>query len=220
METSNLNINLATSLGTYQVKPLATLAAIPLESTQYLCRKIEKESGKQSMGVIIDAVDAEDCISNWLENDTILSGVVAWINSQREEVAKELIAAGKSEIIPDELNIVAVAKYLESQSIKQGRVSKLRLQSWFDSDLCEELTRAFTAKLGAQFASNNELRKQTIECYRDAFAQLAKREVEFPPEVCSNLKSALNLAPESAMKEYCKNKLEASKQKTPQMLGL
>lgn len=210
-------INTATSMSNaYPVKNLSDFAKMELESNQYLVRKIEKGTGKESKGVIIPAVEGEDFILA-LDNEVVLQNAIAWYQEQIATCCKNRINAGASVIVPSDYNLAQVVEMLSEQEISEGRVSKEKIAVWFSNALESPLARAFKEKLG-ESASNDKI-LEIVGIYKESFKLLAKREFSLATDKRENMRKALELATDCSMKTYCLQKLQ-QEQKTVEMLGL
>lgn len=220
-------LNLETAHATFAVKPLAAFKDVELEAGQYLVRRIVKskkgESSEESLsqGCIIEAIDGEGFLQA-LENNSVLQGAIDWLNTQRGEVAKKLMEQGAKELSRTELSIEAVAKMLEEVEVSEGRVSKDKITAWFAGSIESMLDKAFSEKLGTQWTE--QVKTQTLNCYRDSFATLAKRDCPLSEEAKGKLVKVIELAggaDSSSLAKYCYGKLtEKKEEKTIEMLGL
>ena len=176
---------------------------------QMLARKIEKGTGKDSLAVVIEKPEQEQFILA-LENNTILQGAYDWYLQQVEAVCKaKMVESGN--ITEGDYSIDAVAAYLDSQAISEGRISKERIAQWFNSDVAPVLQAAFKAKLGDSLT--DEKLGHITNAYRDNFKSLAKREIVLADAVKVNLNKALDLLPESSLRQYCSAKVNAAVEK-------
>jgi hypothetical protein len=193
--------------GIFPVQSLAAFKGKEVEDGFYMVRKIEKGTGLESKGVVIPKIEQEVIVAS-LENGAVFEAVCQWYQEQVGEVVKARISAGATSIIPSDYSLEQLVEYLQAEEVKQGRVSKEKIAAWFDANVSYTLTKAFTEKLGQV---ENEKMVAILNAYKVQFASLAKREVSLSDPVAANLSKALELLPESNMKEYCKAKIEAGK---------
>lgn len=225
METSTLNVagnlNTLTSIGScFPVKTLADFKGVELEQGQYLVRKIEKGTGLESKGVVIPEATGEEFISA-LDSEIVLAGAIRWYQEQRAELVKVAIAGGASSIVASDYSDAALVEYLQAQEVKEGRISKERLASWFDSNLSPVLFRAVAEKF-PELAEDK--RCEVVGAYRGIMMQLAKRELTLAEDVIAKMKKAFSLLPatlsQNPIVAYCAGKLDSSAPKVADMLGL
>lgn len=214
---TNTNTNTFTSGEAYGVRKLEEFKDVDLASDQYLCRKIEKGTGLDSLGVIIPAVSDEVFVAS-LDNDTLLAGMREWLQEQIENVVKTRIAAGAATIIDADLGIEKVAEYLQAQEVKKGRVSKEKIAAWFDSSVADKLAAGLRAAIAD---ISDEKVSIALRQHRDCFAKLSGRDVSLGDKVVANLRKDLELVQDrGALWQYLSMKLETAGTKTPDMLGL
>jgi hypothetical protein len=197
--------NLAEISESYHVKPLKAFTEDTQEG-KYLVRKIEKGTGKPSQGCIIPALTSEQATTA-LENDSVFSGYVSWLQDQVEECCKARIESGAKFLIDSDFNLEAVSSYLQAKEVSQGRVSKEKIVAWFNSSMVPALQAAFTKQLGE--AATPEKLTHICNAYRGNFEKLAKRDVFLHEQVKANLNSALKLVPNSLLAKYCTDKINA-----------
>lgn len=210
-------INTATMIESYPVKKLEEFKGVSLEAGQFLARKIEKGTGKDSTGVIIPAVTQSQFVMA-LEDDSILGAAVEWYQSQVENAVKARIAVGATTIILEDMSISAVSAYLDQVAVSEGRVSKEKIAAWFDSTVAANLSAALVAKFGE--AMTPEKLQQNLKSYRDVFSLLAKKEYSFNEKQVINLNKCLDLLPDSNMKNYCSKKIAEFAPKESDMSAL
>lgn len=191
------------------VRKLAEFKTVELQDGQMLARKIEKGTGKDSLGVVIVKPEQEQFILA-LENESVLQGAYNWYLQQVEQVCKaKMVNSGN--ITESDYNIANIASYLDSQAISEGRISKERIAQWFNSDVAPVLQAAFKAKLGESLTE--EKLQHITNAYRDNFKSLAKREIVLADAVKVNLNKALELlTADSSLKQYCHSKVNAAVQ--------
>lgn len=222
METINLNnsatLNTATLFAYYAVKPLAEVSKVELEEGQYLVRKIERKTDKDSTGVIIPAAGKEALIVA-LDNETILTAAAEWYQGIIGEVVKGKIDAGATLIVESDYSLENVVEYLQAQEVKEGRISKERLAFWFDQNAAAKLRRALVEKFPT--ASEDKI-SEAVGVYKVTTQALAKKELSLTDEVISKMKSmfAMLALDGNNIVQYCLRKLEESKPKTADMLGI
>jgi hypothetical protein len=190
----------------FAVQSLADFKNVELSTDQFLVRKIEKGTGKESKGVVIPKMPQEVFITA-LDNETIFNAAYDWFLSAVEDTCKARIATGATTIIPADYSLESVAEYLQAQAIREGRISKEKIEQWFNSSVLSVLQAAFKEKVPG---ISDEKLTHTCNAYRDSFKLLAKRDVVLPANVRTNLEKAISLLPESdQMVQYCKNKISA-----------
>ena len=218
MNESMQTLNTATAISkAFPVRKLEEVSKIELEEGQYLVRKIEKGTGKESKGVIIPAMGQESFLIA-LENDAVLQAACNWYQEQIGEVCKKLIAEGASTIVASDYAIETVVAYLQEQEVKEGRVSKEKIGVWFENSLTAKLCSALKAKYGESLSNEKVLEMK--ELYKAGFQTLAKRDLDMAQEKKANLLKLLEQAPDCGMKSYCEGKLKQAQEKTIEMLGL
>jgi hypothetical protein len=191
----------------FQVKPLVDFKNMEVAEGQFLVRKIEKGTGKTSQGAVIEALSQEVAVSA-LDNETVFAGYYGWLQDQAETCCKIRIEAGAKFLIPADYSIEAIAEMLEAVSIKEGRISKERIASWFNAEIVGVLQAAFKAKLGD--ALTEEKMVAITNAYRDNFKNLAKRELYLNDTIKSNLNKALELVQvKGNLHKYCYDKVNA-----------
>lgn len=200
----------------FNVSTLATFKGKEIEEGYALVRKIEKGTGLESKGVIVPMLKQDEIVA-MMENGTVFEAICGFVQSQVEEVIKEKIAKGASVIVPADFSLDQLVEYLSAEEVKQGRVSKEKIAAWFDSQVAYTLKQAFTEKLGQV---ENDKMLGILQAYKVHFTSLAKRELSLQETVKVNLGKALELLPDSTMKQYCKDKIAASVEKSADMLAL
>lgn len=191
------------------VRKLAEFKNLELNDSQMLARKIEKGTGKDSLGVVIVKPEQDQFVLA-LDNESILQGAYNWYLQQVEAVCKAKMIESNT-IVESDYSIVEVAAYLDSQAVTEGRVSKERIAQWFNSDVAPILQAAFKAKLGESLTE--EKLTHITNAYRDNFKSLAKREIVLAEAVKTNLNKAIDLLPVSTLSQYCKAKVNAAVEK-------
>lgn len=198
METS-----LTSSMTSFPVKELKEFKEITLNQDEFLARKIEKNNGKVSKGVIIPALTQEQLIV-MLDNETILEACRNYMQSVVEEVVKVRMDTHKL-VYLDDMNQDCVVNWLQEQEIKNDRVSKAKIEQWFDADVSPKI-HARMCELYPELP--NDKMVETLKLYKTQFAYLAKREYVFAPQVQDKIKAAIALAGDCSMKEWAMHKLE------------
>lgn len=216
METNTLNT--ATLFASYAVKPLAEVSKIELEEGQYLVRKIERKTDKDSTGVVIPASGKEALIVA-LDHNVILEAAAEWYQGVIGEVVKAKIDSGATVIVESDYSLENVVEYLQAQEVKEGRISKERLASWFDQNASAKLRRALVEKFPT--ASEDKI-AEAVGVYKVTTQALAKKELSLTEEVIGKMKSMFSMLALDGnnVVQYCLRKLEESKPKTADMLGL
>ena len=209
-------INTLTSGAAFSVRKLEELSKLELETGQYLVRKIEKGTGKESKGVVIPAASSEDMLVA-MENDTLLGFLTGQYQELIASVCKGKIAEGTSYITANDYSLAELVAFVQAEDAREGRISKARLESWFDQSVAGVLIAAFRAKLGVGVSNDKLLELSAV--YKAQFATLAKRELTVGAEVKAKLEKVLELVPDSPMVQYCRVKM-ATEAKTVEMLGL
>lgn len=211
-------MSLATVSNSFPVRKLSEFKDVKLEEGEFLVRKIEKDSGKESTGAIIPLVSQEE-FTLALENDVILGAAYEWYLKQVENTCKARIQNGATMLVPDDFSIPAVAANIQLAEVREGRITKAMILAWFNSVMGEKLHRAFREKLGD--AISNEKMVETLKQYRDAFVNLGKQKHYIEPQVCANLNKALELVQDNPLvMELKKRIVEYGKEVTPDMMGL
>lgn len=193
------------------VRKLAEFKTVEPAEGQMLARKIEKGSGKDSLGVVI-AKPGQEIFVAALENGTVLQAAYEWYLDQVQDACKLRMVEAGAEVLPEDYGISAIAAMLEVAAIREGRISKERIEQWFNSDVAPVLQAAFKAKLGESLT--DEKMKHITNAYRDNFKLLAKRELVLADQAKENLGKVLGLMENSGIKDYCIAKL-AEKPKIP-----
>lgn len=160
--------------------------------------KTDKVSGvkKESKCVSIPLVSDDDISQNL---STLLPAIKDFIASQQDAIIRNLVDSGKETIRDEDISMVAIANYAESESTG-GRLTKELINAWFDSTLSDSLTVAFADKLGiSDTPSDSDLVRisAAISIYRDKFSSLAGGKTSFIPEIAEKLEKALEFAPEN-----------------------
>lgn len=201
--------------GIFPVCKLAEFKGVDIVEGQYLVRKIEKGTGKNSLGVIIPSLTAEQFVQA-LENETVFNAARNWLQEMQGEMLKSKMVEGEN-LYKSHLALSELVEFLNAEEVKQGRISKERIAQWFDASVAETLKRAFTEKLGN---IENDKMLEILKTYKAQFMNLAKREIILPEQVKVNLNKALNLLNDSAMKEYCLMKIASMEEKKEDMFAL
>lgn len=219
LNTSEMQVlNTATALSdAFPVRKLEEISKIELEEGQYLVRKIEKGTGLESKGCIIPAA-GQEAFMIALENDAVLQAASNWFQGVIGEVCKKKIAEGAQVLVASDWSMEEITSYLQEQEVKEGRVSKEKLGTWFENALAAKLCSALKAKYGASISNEKVLEMK--ELYKAGFQMLAKREIDIAADKKQNLMKVLELAPDCGMKTYCESKLKQAQEKTIEMLGL
>lgn len=187
----------------FVVKPLSEFKNVELESDQFLARKIEKNNGKVSKGVIIPALTQEQLIV-MMDNETILEACRNYMQSVVEEVVKIRMDT-HGLIYLDDMSQECVVNWLQEQEVKNDRVSKAKIEQWFDTDVSPKI-HARMCELYPDLPNDKML--ETLKLYKTQFAYLAKREYMFAPQVQDKIKAAITLVDDCSMKEWAMHKLE------------
>lgn len=207
---------LTTGFDSFSVYPLSHFKGVEVEEGQQLCRKIEK-GGKESKGVIIPQKSQEEFLAA-MDNDSIMNEMYSHYLNLVESAVKAKIEQGATTIIPEDYSNEVIAEMLKAQEIAEGRISKQRIEAWFNGEVQTVLYKAFAQNLGD--ALTNEKAQLLLGNYKAAFGLFAKREVEVSDAVWNNLDKALQILPDSPIKSYCVGKLPSMKQKTVESWGL
>ncbi len=207
--TTEQSANLSTVTKSYIVDTLEKLGKVELSVTEYLVRKIERGTGVDSKGAIIPAATAEQFISA-LENDSILAAATAWYQEQIAEVCKARMTAGRSVLHDVDFSTEEIAKYLSEQEVKQGRISKGKVEAWFDSALVEGINKAFSEKLGTQYTDT--MKANVTSEYKKWFGKLTTKDLTMEADTKGSLLKACSFAPaDSAIRQYCETKIKEAK---------
>lgn len=218
--TTNFNLSTLSAVSevnsVYPVKKLEEFKGKDTPEGMYFVRKIEKGTGLDSKGVFIPTLD-QTTIVQYLESGPVFEAVCNFVQSSIGEVVKARISAGTSSIIPSDYSLEKLVEYLSAEEVKQGRISKEKIATWFDSQVARVLKQAFTEKLGNV---ENDKMLEILKAYKGNFVNLAKREYSANEQVKLNLGKALALLQESPMVDYCRTKLAASTQAESDLAAL
>lgn len=208
---------LTSGFTSFPVRKLSEFKELELSSDQFLVRKIEKNTGKDSSGSVIPALSSEAFIS-LLDSDKILSHLHSCAQSLIEEVCKKKISSGATSLCLDDFSREELEKFLDEVEISQGRISKEKIASWFAT----EVAPIFSSALKAKFPEiQDSAIVQTCKLYSIQFSAFAKREHSFSKEVSQKIEKVLEIIPDSGMKKFCEKKLvEFSVEKVAEMYGL
>lgn len=200
----------------FVVKPLSEFKNVELADGEFLARKIEKNNGKTSKGVIIPALTQEE-LTAMLDNETILEACRNYVQGVVEEVVKVRMDTHNL-IYLDDMSQECVVKWLQEQEVKNDRVSKAKIEQWFDTSVSPKIH----ARMSELYPDlENDKMVETLKLYQNQFTHLAKRGYYFAPEVSTKIQNALNLIDDASMKEWATKKLtEMSKNAKEDMMAL
>lgn len=211
-------MSLTVNMNTFVIKPLAAFKGEEIEANQFLARKIEKGTGKESKGVIIPALTNEQAMEMLLSSKVLEEAVTSYVQGLQEECIKKVIAADKSSVCIADFDLQAIESYLQEQEIKEGRITKERISAWFKAEAQESIYAAFKAKLGD--ALDNDRANELLKMYHAAFICFTKKDFSFSDTAYKNVQKALEIIPDSAIKQFCEKKLPDMKQKSADDWGL
>lgn len=205
-----------TTFNSFVVKSLSQFKNVELADGEFLARKIEKGTGKESKGVIIPSLTQEQVIE-MMDNDIILNEIVSHLQSVQEECCKKRMD-GNDLVYVSDFSLEAMVEHLQEQNIKEGRISKERIIQWFSTQVSPKIH----ARMNELYPElSNDKMVETLKLYQNQFQHLAKREYYFAPEVSTKIQNALNLIDDSSMKEWAAKKLtEMSKNAKEDMMAL
>ena len=214
-----------TSLG-YTVKALADISKQEIPANFRLARIIRKASAKdsngmESQGVMVPAVVAD---AAWLQSDTIRAYMEQCIADVQDKIVRKVTDSGRNIITDVDINMDAVASYLEATDDNIGRLSRDKIGQWFDAEALDTLTLAFANKMGVgnePTAEQVTKLEQVTRQYRDCFGMLAGKSPSVAPKVGENLLKALDMIPATAFSLRLAGITKAAMvQVEPDMMGL
>ena len=201
--------------GIFPARKLSEFKGVELKENEFLVRKIEKGTGKDSLGCIVPAASQEDFVSA-LEQSSVFNAAMQWYQGAWNDYLKEKLEEGVM-LYKSDLELNGFISWLEAEEVKQGRISKERIGAWFDAEVATTLKRAFTEKLGN---IENDKMLEILKSYKAQFMNLAKREITIAGAVKTNLEKAISLLPDSGMKKYCTDKINAASEKSADLMAL
>lgn len=204
------------STGVFTVKKLAEWKGKEVSEGYMLVRKIEKGTGKDSLGCEVPAQNGEQMVAA-MENAVVFAAAVEWFQGAWNDCLKGKLEEGAT-LLREDCALSVLVSYLEAQEVAAGRVSKEKIAAWFDSSVARVVKEAVTQKYGNV---ENDKMLAVLKNYKDQFAMLAKRELSLSSATSASLEKVLELLSEDdAMVKYCKAKIVASPEKTVDMLAL
>lgn len=207
METTSQNINSIS--GQYLVKPLDSFAKVEIDPGFILVRKLEKQKGAVSKGVIVPDVDCETAVLA-LENDAILQGFVEWYRGRMVECAKNGIALGRDHISAAQFGMAAINDLCESEMFEKSDITAEQVGKWFDSVLSVELGNAFRLKVGSD---KEEKIASIVSGYRKVVCSLASAKTTLDDATTQSIKKAIGLVPYSAWIGWIEKRLVKREEK-------
>ena len=191
-------------LGQFPVKELSEFKGIEIPEDLFLARKIEKGTGKNSLGVLIPATTQEEFILA-LDSELVLSELISHYQSLIEETLKKKISSGATLILAEDFSLTEIEKFLEAKNFSEGRISKEKISSWFSSSVAPTIS----AMLKEKYSNLSEDKiSELVSQYLAQFKNFAKREHYFSEQVWGSLKKVLDSVSDSEMKKYCEKKLQ------------
>jgi hypothetical protein len=207
METTSQNINSVS--GQYLVKSLDSFTKVEIDPGFLLVRKIEKQKGMVSKGVIVPDITVEDAVLS-LENDAILQGFVEWYRGRMVECVKNGIALGKDHISAAQFGMAAINDLCESEMFERSDISSDQLGKWFDGNLATELGNAFRLKVGAD---KEEKIASIVAGYRKVICSLSSAKTTLDDATTASIKKAVGLIPYSAWTNWIEKRLVKREEK-------
>jgi len=210
METLNTtNTNQNNVSGMYLVKNLDAFAKVEIDPGFLLVRKIEKQKGMTSKGVIVPDVDCETAVLA-LENDAILQGFTEWYRGRMVECVKNGIALGRDHISAAQFGMAAINELCESEMFEKSDITAEQIGKWFDSTLATELGNAFRLKVG----SDKEEKIATIVAgYRKVICSLCSAKTTLDDATTTSIKKAIGLIQYSAWTGWIEKRLTKKEDK-------
>ena len=162
--------------------------------------KTDKESGikKDSKCVSIPVV-SESHIS---ETELMLfkPHLIELIKSTQNKIIRELIDGDNRTVIHDaDITIGKVLEYLEDTSGDEnggGRLTKEVINTWFDSQVSDNLMLALSDKLGVGENPSNEqaqLVERTVQAFKSRICTLASGATKMDIKTANSVKNAINI---------------------------
>lgn len=139
-----------------------------------------------------------------IKNDDVVANIsiltphfIEYLHTVQDKIVREKVDAGASSIAMADINIAAIADYLDNNN-ESGRLTKESVASWFTDNIAESLTVALADKLGiSETPTDAESDKiiAVVEAFKGKISSLAGGKTAYEPKICKSLLNALELAP-------------------------
>lgn len=194
----------------YSINDLSILAKKAIPEGMRLARVIykqtaeEKKAGKaskDSQGCFVPSLRWNEVVTQLSGNDTLQDAVLNMLEGYQDKIIRKVTDNGRSPIDAD-ININAIVTFIEEEqeASGEGRLTKEKVEQWFDTSLSDRLTVAFAEKLGVAEEPTEEQAAKiaaAIKTYRDKLSALSGGKTSYNEETCKKLSDALKLADEN-----------------------
>lgn len=184
-------------------------------------KKTGEKAGETSYIRIPDYI-TEQAVADKLEQ--FMPFFVSYLQSQEDELIKQLHKNGATEIKEGTLSLDAVLEHLEN-SQQSVRLNSEKIVEWFRDNMADKLADAFAEKMGvSEEPTEAELEKLVtiVGVYEKKLASLASPKTAYRPEEAETLQKALEVTggKDTVVGSRFYKRLEDMKTKTPEDLLL
>lgn len=127
----------------------------------------------------------------------LMPHIIEFVAGVQDKIIREKIEAGATFIAQNDIEMVAVIDWLESNN-ESGRLTKESVSKWFDENVQDTLMVALADKLGVSDVPTDEQAKQielVLGQFREKVSALAGGKTMYEPKMCDSLIKCLELAP-------------------------
>lgn len=149
-------------------------------------------AGKNSYIYLIDAITEESIQARLPE---FMPFFVSYLQEQENQVVKDLHKSGSVYLADAATGLDVVLARLEASGTG-NRLNKEKIESWFDAEMNDRLSSAFSSKMGISAESSEaELTKliSVVDTYKAKFSGLASGKVAYRKEEAEVLVRALEV---------------------------
>lgn len=128
-----------------------------------------------------------------------------FLESKQDEIIKDAIESGKSNIHPEAVSFNALKDWMASSSGSGNRLTKEYLEKWFAETLEPVLATAIctSQNIDVDSASLSQLQlvEKVLADFKANIVKLASGATKFPEKVCTQILKALNLVSEDSVSQ-------------------
>ena len=194
--------------------PVAERKGYRVVKCLYKTPKGGKAAGANSYIYVPDSITEEVIGENI---DKLLPFFISYLQEQENQIVREMHKSGAVTVYPTNIGIQKVIDKLESSS-DGARLNKEMLESWFDSDIADNLKVLFADKL--QLSTDAPKVYDIVAVYRKKLCSLASPKVHMSKNEATTLQTALDAtsSKDTVIGNKLYNRLESMKVSEQELL--
>ncbi len=151
---------------------------------------------RESKCVSLPVIEVAEVIGNV---SALAPAICEYLQTVQDKIVREKVDAGAASISMNDVGIVGILEWLDSQNGESGRLTKEVVGNWFSENIEESLAVLLAEKLGVSEIPTDEESKQimaVVAGFKDKVSSLAGGKTSYEPKLAESLKKCLNLAPD------------------------